>query len=121
MTLGYDHVFTLPNGDAVVPHLDTHFETMSWLSYYNERVPIGGVSDWDQQKAYSRTELALTYKAQGDKKYEVEGYVRNVENKDVKTNSSVYMVQNSAGTNVPYPLAIYQPPRTYGVTFRYRF
>lgn len=121
MTLSYDHSFGLPNGDALVSHIASHFETMSWLSYYNERVPIGGVSDWDQQKAYSRTELALTYKAQGDKKYEVEGYVRNVENKDVKTNSNVYMVQNSAGTNVPYPLAIYQPPRTYGVTFRYRF
>jgi outer membrane receptor protein involved in Fe transport len=31
------------------------------------------------------------------------------------------MVQNSANTLIPYPLAIYQPPRTYGVTFRYRF
>jgi hypothetical protein len=57
----------------------------------------------------------------GDKKYEVEAYVRNVENNTIKTNAYVYMVQNSASTLVPYPLAIYQPPRTCGVTFRYRF
>jgi iron complex outermembrane receptor protein len=120
-TLGYDHSFGLPNGDALVSHVSTHFETMSWLSYYNERVPIGGVSDWDKQTAYSRTELAAIYKGQGDKKYEVEAYVRNLEDHNIKTNAYVYMVQNSANTLVPYPLAIYQPPRTYGITFRYRF
>jgi iron complex outermembrane recepter protein len=120
-TLGYDHSFGLPNGDALVSHVSTHFETMSWLSYYNERVPIGGVSDWDKQTAYSRTELAAIYKGQGDKKYEVEAYVRNLEDHNIKTNAYVYMVQNSASTLVPYPLAIYQPPRTYGITFRYRF
>ena len=121
LTLSYDHSFGLPNGDALVGHVSSHFETMSWLSYYNETVPIGGVSDWDQQKAYSRTELAAIYKGQGDKKYEVEAYVRNLENNNIKTNANVYMVQNAASTLVPYPLAIYQPPRTYGITFRYRF
>ena len=121
LTLSYDHSFGLPNGDALVGHVSSHFETMSWLSYYNETVPIGGVSDWDQQKAYSRTELAAIYKGQGDKKYEVEAYVRNLENNNIKTNANVYMVQNSASTLVPYPLAIYQPPRTYGIAFRYRF
>ena len=53
---------------------------------------------------------------QGDKKYEVEVFVRNVENKDIKANANVYMVQN-----VPYPLAVYQPPRTWGVKLRYHF
>ena len=120
-TLGYDHSFGLPNGDALVGHVSTHFETMSWLSYYNERVPIGGVSDWDKQTAYSRTELAAIYRGLGDKKYEVEAYVRNLEDHNIKTNAYVYMVQNSANTLIPYPLAIYQPPRTYGITFRYRF
>jgi iron complex outermembrane receptor protein len=116
MTLGYDHIFTMPNGDNLVPHVGVHFETRSWLSYYNETVPIGGVSDWDQQKAYSRTDLSLTYRGQGDKKYEVEAYVRNVENGNIKANAYVFMIQN-----VPYPLAVYQPPRTYGVKLRYKF
>jgi iron complex outermembrane receptor protein len=116
MTLGYDHVFTLPNGDALVPHLATHFETKSWLSYYNETVPIGGVSDWDKQNSYTRTDLSLDYRGQGDKKYEVEAYVRNVENKNVKANAGVSMVQN-----VPYPVAIYQPPRIWGIRLKYTF
>ena len=116
LTLQYDHVFTTPNGDAVIPRVATHFETMSWLSYYNETVPIGGVSDWDQQKSYTRTDLSLIYKGRGDKKYEVEAYVRNVENGNIKANSGVDLVNN-----VPYPVAIYQPPRTWGVKVRYSF
>jgi iron complex outermembrane receptor protein len=115
-TLGYDHNFMMPNGDELVPHVGFHFETRSWLSYYNETTPIDGVSDWDQQKAYTRTDLALTYRAMGDKKWEAEAYVRNVENSNVKANANVYLLEN-----VPYPLAIYQPPRTYGVKLRYRF
>ena len=116
LTLQYDHVFTTPNGDAIVPRASVHFETLSWLSYYNEEVPIGGVSDWDQQKAYHRTDLSLSYKGQGDKKYEVEAYVKNVENNNIKTNAGVTDV-----LNVPNPVAIYQPPRTYGVKIRYSF
>lgn len=116
LTLQYDHVFTMPNGDAVVPRVSTHFETLSWLSYYNEETPIGGVSDWDYQKAYTRTDLSLAYKGMGDKKYEIEAYVRNVENKNIKTNAGVDMINN-----VPNPVAIYQPPRTYGIKLRYSF
>jgi iron complex outermembrane recepter protein len=116
LTVGYDHTFGLPNGDALVSHLTSHFETMSWLSYYNERVPIGGVADWDRQKAYSRTDYSLIYQGLGDKRYEVEAYVRNIEDHNVKSNAYVYMIQN-----VPYPLAVYQPPRTWGVRLRYRF
>jgi iron complex outermembrane receptor protein len=116
MTLQYDHVFTLNNGDALVPRIATHFETMSWLSYYNETVPIGGVSDWDQQKSYTRTDLALIYKGQGERQYEVEAYVKNVEDKNVKANVGVDMV-----VQVPYPVAVYQPPRTYGLKVRYHF
>jgi iron complex outermembrane receptor protein len=47
---------------------------------------------------------------------EVEAYVRNIEDHNVKSNAYVYMIQN-----VPYPLAVYQPPRTWGVRLRYRF
>ena len=65
--------------------------------------------------------MAAIYKGLGDKKYEVQAYVHNLENNNIKTNAYVYMVQNSASTLVPYPLAVYQPPRTYGVAFRYKF
>jgi iron complex outermembrane receptor protein len=116
LTLQYDHAFTLNNGDALVPRIATHFETMSWLSYYNETVPIGGVSDWDQQKAYTRTDLSLVYKGQGERQYEVEAYVKNVEDKNIKANANVEQV-----VGVNYPVAVYQPPRTYGLRVRYHF
>jgi iron complex outermembrane receptor protein len=116
VTLGYDHNLTMPNGDQLVPHVGFHFETRSWLSYYNETTPIDGVADWDQQKAYTRTDVSLTYRAAGDRKWEAEAYVRNLENANIKANSNVFTLQG-----VPYPVAIYQPPRTYGVKLRYRF
>jgi iron complex outermembrane recepter protein len=116
LTLGYDHVFGLPNGDSLVPHVALHYEERSWLSYYNERAPIGGVTDWDQQRAYTRTDLTLTYKSGSEHKYEIEAFVKNVEDKDIKTNALVYQI-----SGVNQPLAIYMPPRTFGGRVRYRF
>jgi iron complex outermembrane receptor protein len=116
VTLGYDHAFPLPNGDSLLPHVAFHYETRSWLSYYNETVPVAGVAGWDQQNAYTRTDFTLTYRGGGEHKYEVQGYVQNIENKDVKTNSDIYKV---AGVN--YPVALYMPPRTFGFKARYRF
>jgi iron complex outermembrane recepter protein len=116
MTLGYDHDFFLPNGDSLVPHVAFHYETRSWLSYYNETIPIQGVSDWDEQKAYTRTDFTLTYKSGGEHKYELQGYVQNIEDKDIKTNSDIYKIEN-----VPNAVALYMPPRTFGFRARYRF
>jgi outer membrane receptor protein involved in Fe transport len=114
--VGYDHVFGLPNGDSLVPHVGFHYEARSWLSYYNETAPVGGVTDWDQQKAYTRTDASLIYRAGGDYKFEIEGFVRNIENKNIKANSDIYQI-----SQVNYPTAIYQPPRTFGAKVRYRF
>jgi iron complex outermembrane recepter protein len=115
-TLGYDHAFFLPNGDSLLPHVAFHYESRSWLSYYNESTPVGGVSDWDQQKAYTRTDFTLTYRGGSERKYEVEGYVQNIEDKEIKTNSDIYKV-----SGVNYPTALYMAPRTFGFKARYRF
>ena len=116
MTLGYDHAFPLPNGDSLLPHVAFHYETRSWLSYYNESVPVQGVSDWDQQKPYTRTDFTLTYRGGGEHKWEAQGYVQNIENKEIKTNSDIFKIEN-----VNNPVAIYMPPRTFGFKARYRF
>jgi iron complex outermembrane receptor protein len=58
----------------------------------------------------------LIYRGQGERQYEVEAYVKNVEDKNIKANANVVMVEQ-----VPYPLAVYQPPRTWGVRLRYHF
>ena len=116
MTLGYDHTFPLSNGDALVPHVAFHYETRSWLSYYNETVPVNGLTDWDEQKAYTRTDFTLTCKGGEDRKYELQGYVQNIENKYIKTNSDIYKIEN-----VNNAVALYMPPRTFGFRARYRF
>jgi iron complex outermembrane recepter protein len=116
MTLGYDHSFPLTNGDSLLPHVAFHYETRSFLSYYNETVPIQGVSDWDQQKAYTRTDFTLSYRGGGERKYELQGYVQNIENKDIKTNSDIYKIQG-----VNNAVGLYVPPRTFGLRARYRF
>ena len=115
-TLGYDHSFPLPNGDSLLPHVAFHYETRSWLSYYNESAQLGGVSDWDQQKAYTRTDFTLTYRGGGEYKYELQGYVQNIEDKYIKTDSNTYQF---GGVN--YPIADYMPPRTFGFRARYKF
>jgi iron complex outermembrane receptor protein len=116
LTLGYDHTFELGNGDRLVPHVAFHYEARSWLSYYNERAPIGGVSDWDQQTAYTRTDATLTYKSGSEHKWEAEAFVKNIEDKNIKTNAYVYEING-----VNEPLAIYMPPRTFGGKVRFKF
>ena len=116
LTLGYDHTFELGNGDMLVPHVAFHYEARSWLSYYNERAPIGGVSDWDQQTAYTRTDATLTYKSGSEHKWEAEAFVKNIEDKNIKTNAYVYEING-----VNEPLAIYMPPRTFGGKVRVKF
>ena len=116
LTLGYDHTFELGNGDMLVPHVAFHYEARSWLSYYNERAPIGGVSDWDQQTAYTRTDATLTYKSGSEHKWEAEAFVKNIEDKNIKTNAYVYEING-----VNEPLAIYMPPRTFGGKVRFKF
>jgi len=116
LTLGYDHTFELGNGDMLIPHVAFHYEARSWLSYYNERAPIGGVSDWDQQTAYTRTDATLTYKSGSEHKWEAEAFVKNIEDKNIKTNAYVYEING-----VNEPLAIYMPPRTFGGKVRFKF
>jgi iron complex outermembrane recepter protein len=116
MTLGYDHSFPLTNGDSLLPHVAFHYETRSFLSYYNETVPIQGVSDWDQQRAYTRTDFTLSYRGGGERKYEIQGYVQNIENKDIKTNSDIYKIEG-----VNNAVGLYMPPRIFGLRARYRF
>ena len=114
-TLIYDHRFDLANGGALVPRIGTHFETMSWLSYFNEKNEVGGVKGWDQQNAYTRTDASLSYHAPNER-YEIEAYVKNLENNNIKANAYVY----TTGTT-PVPLAIYEPPLTFGAKFRIEF
>jgi iron complex outermembrane receptor protein len=95
--LQYEHRFHLPNGGLLAPRAAVHFETSSWLSVFNLGSP-------DQQSSYTRTDLGLRYSA--PKSWWADGYVRNLENRKIKTQA-----QDSFG---PWQ-AQYLPPITLGV------
>ncbi len=92
----YEHRFHLNGGASLVPRASLHFESSSWLSVFN-------LGPGDEQSSYTRTDLGLRYNAR--KSWWVDGYVQNVENSRIKTNS-----QNSFG---PWQ-SQYLPPVTFG-------
>ena len=77
----------------------------------------------DRQDSYTRTNASLHWESVNTGLY-LEGFVHNIENKDIQTSSFCQQQVNGvAGT--PFPglgcTHMYQPPRTYGVRLGYRF
>jgi iron complex outermembrane receptor protein len=126
----YEHDFELENGGRITPRFTLHYETSSWLSYFNGD-QIGGYAPedqagkgllgtaYDKQKAYAKIDLGLTYAAPGDR-YEIEAFSLNVTDKRIRTSAGV---SGSIGTNgLPSVfLSNYEPPRTWGVRVRAKF
>jgi len=100
--LQYQHSFQLADG-TLIPRISTHYETSSWLSVFNLGEP-------DRQKSYTRTDIGMRYEA--TKNYYVDVFVRNAEDKKVKTSA-----QNPQGVWQ----AQYLPPRTFGFNAGYNF
>jgi iron complex outermembrane receptor protein len=107
-TVAYEHTFELANG-RVIPRLATHFESKSWLSYFNQGAP-------DQQKSYTRTDVTLRYEP-AEAPWSVEAFVQNLEDKNIKTGAGAAGVPNYD----PVWTAVYQPPRTWGVRLKTKF
>lgn len=121
----YEHDFQLANGGRISPRATLHYETASWLSFFDgdrtNRVdalgkPVYYGSDFDRQKAYTRTDLALRYSTPQDK-FAIEGFVQNVEDSNVRTNASTFGPTRYA----PVFLSNYQAPRTWGGRIRVNF
>jgi iron complex outermembrane receptor protein len=108
-TVAYDHTFELTSGAKVIPRIATHFETKSWLSYFNQGAP-------DQQGSYTRTDVTLTYQP-SDGPWSAEVFVQNLEDKDIKTGAGAAGAPNYT----PVWTAVYQPPRTWGFRLRTKF
>jgi iron complex outermembrane receptor protein len=101
----------------------SHAESFYWLSPNHEPD--------SRQPGYTRTQISLQYSS-ADDKYEVQGYVRNLENRAVFNN---YSFQGTPVAAVPGPLgfgpgagslatrnfATVYPPRTIGVTLQIKF
>jgi iron complex outermembrane receptor protein len=102
-----------------------HYETRSFLSFFDggrtNRVsatsaPIYYGESFDEQKAYTRTDLAIRYRPPQDK-YLIEGFVQNVEDSAVRTNATTFGPTQVA----PVFLSNLQSPRTFGVRVRAAF
>jgi iron complex outermembrane receptor protein len=108
-TVAYEHTFDLESGGRVIPRIATHFETKSWLSYFNQGAP-------DQQGSYTRTDVSLRFEP-ADAPWSVEAFVQNLEDKNIKTGAGAAGVPNYD----PIWTAVYQPPRTWGFRLRTKF
>ena len=122
-TLTYEHDFLLANGGKLTPRGTVHYETSSWLSIFdgdrkNPMTNNGVGSDFDLQKAYTRSDLALLYTPRSGK-YEAEVFVKNVEDTAVRTNAQNY--NTGAISSQDIFQSYLQPPRTFGVRIRLNF
>jgi iron complex outermembrane receptor protein len=98
----YQHTFNLANGGTLVPRVTAHYETDAELSVFN-------FGPEDRQEAWASADLGLRYQNKG---CWVDAFVRNVNDKKIKTSAF-----NGFG---PW-LAQYKPPRTIGINTGFDF
>jgi iron complex outermembrane receptor protein len=101
----YSHIFNLGDG-TLTPSVDVYWQAKSYTTLDNISDPARG-----GRSAYSKTDLNLLYET-ADGRWSVNGFVHNVENKQVYI-SSVPLAA--------FATAMYMPPRTFGVRVGYKF
>jgi iron complex outermembrane receptor protein len=103
LNVGYQHTWNLESGAKLTGRISSHYETGKNLEYH-------GFAQ-NKQDGFTKTDLNLTY-ASSDDRWSLQGYVRNLEDEDVRTasspNSTTGLATNGNGE-------FYAPPRTYGV------
>ena len=126
-TATYEHDFVLAGGGRITPRFTTHYETKSWLTYFNgDSNPfvnpnttgtVRGVygTGFDRQKAYFRSDAAIRFEPE-NKRFLIEGFVQNIQNNHVRTGAGSF-----GAPTTPVFLSVLQPPRTYGVRARANF
>jgi iron complex outermembrane receptor protein len=102
---GYEHEWQVPQG-SVTARVQTHLESSSYFTFFNY--------DADRQRGYHRSDALLTYRAPNDR-WEVQGYVHNLEN------TLVLSYSDPTGTTYQTYRYQYQPPRTYGARVTVNF
>ncbi len=102
---GYSHDFAIGNG-TLTARVQSRFQTKSYFSFRNYRT--------EMQKAYTKTDLMLTYVPSETSGFEISAYVRNIEDSTILTASEEasyaggYLVQ-------------FADPRTWGARVSYHF
>jgi iron complex outermembrane receptor protein len=106
LNFGWEHKFQLASGARISPRINSHYETASWLDIFNDGEP-------SRQKAYTRTDFTVRYKPAGDKNWQVEAFVQNLEDKNIRTNVSIVNLPPATAA-APVWQSIYLAPRTFG-------
>ncbi|NIB40918.1 TonB-dependent receptor [Pseudomaricurvus alkylphenolicus] len=120
LTLIYEHDFQVAAG-ILTSRLKATFSDQYFLDIYNrDKLAPGvfdsapdGVNGLAVQDAYQTYDLSLFYSP--DKgSWSVEAFVNNLTDEAIKTSSGTFITPEGFD-------AIYQPPRTYGLTLSYQF
>ena len=98
---GYDRDWPLLGG-TLNTRAQVHYESQSYLNTEN--------FDSDKRPAYAQVDLLVSYKPSNEK-WELQGYVRNVGNSLIISNSQ----DATSGTFISYRYQ-FAPPRTYGAS-----
>lgn len=99
----YQHDFHIASFGTLSPSATVYWQKRSYLREFNLKI--------DQVPSYSKTQLSLLYR-NPSKKWSVEGFVENLENRKVRSAQFVL-----AGAYLSY----YDPPRTYGLRVSHDF
>ena len=107
VTLGYTQDISLANGASLTAYIGSRYSSSYVLSNFAIATPVQYT-----QKAFTRSDINLSYNAAGDK-WSVQGYVKNLENKTVLTG---YSFSSFTGNQ-----AYLSEPRTFGIRASIRF
>lgn len=106
VNLGYERTFDLNGSGKIVLGADTRIESSRYLSI--------DFLDQGRQGSYMQSNARVTYEVEGGQ-FALTGYVNNIENELVFSNS----LQSPAKPGVIYNQL--RPPRTYGIRGSFRF
>ncbi|WP_141733454.1 TonB-dependent receptor [Oligoflexus tunisiensis] len=113
----YEHDVPLAEGAMLMPRVQAHYQTKSYLNAFNEAPSTeeksGSFSGARTQKAYSTVDASLRYQVARNVWF-VESFVVNASDEAVKTDAS-WIAESSTWTS------FYNPPRTYGVKLGHEF
>ena len=106
--IGFEHSFRLQNGASLIPSIVVHWEDDTDLRQFGY--------DIDVQESWSETNFQVSYRPANENWY-LDGWIRNIEDRDGDDVVDLsYLVTGTGGRT-----ANFRAPRTYGVSFGYRF
>ena len=105
---GFEHRFRLQNGASLIPSILVHWEDDNDLRHFGY--------DIDVQESWSETNFQVSYQPANENWY-LDGWIRNIEDRDGDDVVDLSYLVTGTGNRT----ANFRAPRTYGVSFGYRF